>query len=137
MSPITFISISMILISYMIMVIEFDMNPSVYEQYFACNSSMPTVGSATNSSINTISSYLPFLGNNFVDYVILFGISVFLVVLPFVILKNDWVPEVVDNSIILRLLMYNGFAGMIAFGFLYILMFIIYLISQTSVSCAG
>jgi hypothetical protein len=78
MSHNTFISISMILISDIIMVIE----------YFACNSSVPTVGSTSNSSINTISSYLPFLGNNFVDYVILFGISVFLVVLPFVILKT-------------------------------------------------
>ncbi len=135
------IPIILILIVNVYFIIEMNLNPSFFNQYFACNSSSPTIREVSNISYSNV-RILP--DNPFV-VVILFGIAVFGTVFLFVIVKRgkdllDVFEMILEGSLISKILATIGIFGILVLmssGVTYGAIFLLYFIIHIPVSCAG
>ena len=133
------IPIILLLIANVIFLIEINLNPS-FNQYFACNSSSPTIGEASNL---TYSNVRIFPDNPFA--IILFGIALYGAVFLFVIVKRgndlfDVFEMILEGSLISKILAVIGIIGILvlmSFGVVYGAIFLLYILIHIPVSCAG
>ncbi len=135
----TTIPIILILIVNIIFMIEMNLNPSEYDNHFACNSTTPTIGEVSNNITYSNVRILP--DNPFVA-VILFGIAVFGIFLPFIITKGDNIlsdifERILKGSMIIKILAIIGVLALMSFSAAYSAIFLIDIISLVPVSCAG
>jgi hypothetical protein len=134
------ILIILILIMNVIFMIEMNLNPSLFDQYLACNSSSPTIGEVSNV---TYPNVWILTSNPFV--IILFGIALYGVVFLFVIVKRgkdllDVFEMILQGSLISKILAVIGIFGILvlmSFGVVYGAIFLLYITILIPVSCAG
>jgi len=134
------IPIILLLIVNVIFLIEINLNPSNYNQYFACNSTTPTIGEVSNV---TYPNVWILTSNPFV--IILFGIALYGAVFLFVIDKRDndlldAFEMILEGSLVSKILAVIGIFGisvLVSFGVVYGAIFLLYILNHIPVSCAG
>ena len=133
------IPIIIILITNVFFIIEINLDPS-FNQYFACNSTTPTIGEVSNVTYPNVRI---FPDNPFA--IILFGIALYGVVFLFVIIKRgddlfDVFEMILEGSLISKILAVIGIIGifvLMSTSVVYGAIFLLYILIHIPVSCAG
>ena len=130
------IPIIIILITNVFFIIEINLDPS-FNQYFACNSTTPTIGEVSNV---TYPNVWILTSNPFV--IILFGIALYGAV--FIVKRGndllDVFETILEGSLISKILAVIGIFGvsvLMSFGVVYGAIFLFYILSFVPVSCTG
>jgi hypothetical protein len=128
--------------------IEINVNPSNYNQYFTCNSSSPTIGEASNITSSNV-QILQISTDNPIA-IILFGIALYGTIFLFVIVKRGDDPfdvfeeMILEGSLISKILVVIGIIGIsvlmstsVVYGAIFLFYILNYILNHILVSCAG